>query len=102
MARTTYSGTLEINFEIEIDNSVIDRTQEEEWQSVFYKLSRKQAIGMISRNFLKGNDLDSLDGFCDMDNGNVKLVYNNGGWIGDIRIKKIKDGNIVWEEMEDE
>jgi hypothetical protein len=81
MTKKKYTGTIEIDFEVDIDDSVIDMTQEEEWQRVFYNRDRNwiaDKIIKIAVGYNSGNvNWNDVDGFYHLDAGLVNVKENH-------------------------
>ena len=74
MGKRTFRGMFEVEFEIELDDAVIDAVTPE-WKEVLYDLdSTEEIVEMVARNLLKGWSLSEMDGWCDQPNSNAKIL----------------------------
>lgn len=62
-----YTITLAVTVEMEIEPEVISRTQTEEWQNHFWRLTEREALEMLAWNVgVREIGLSRLDGWADL------------------------------------
>ncbi len=76
MAMKKFRGQLTVDFEIEVDDSVIERClNDAEWRQNFYQFNTPEEVaGNLAYNLVHNTScLSNLDGFADMDDDLLKL-----------------------------
>jgi hypothetical protein len=66
--------TVTLTFDVDIARELLDASQEEDWQSQFYRMPREEVAGMIGRWLQSDTAVNQLDGFADRDPGEARMV----------------------------
>ncbi len=91
-----FRGTVTVEIEIDIDESVFKRClEDEDWKSTFYTFADRNAVAAnLAYNFARNVDcLSNLDGFADMDDSMVKVI--SADWDSEceeVKPKKVHNG----------
>jgi Ser-tRNA(Ala) deacylase AlaX len=87
MSKKTFYVRWEVECEIEIDEEVLSRV-DDEWRSVFYSLHTNEDIANhIAYNlFFNQWPLSHLDGWADMKDNQAKIVFDD---VNDLEVREI-------------
>lgn len=75
MTKRIFMVKIEIEVELELDQSVIDAV-DDEWRGIFYSdlKTEEDIAGHIATNLVRGFSLSHLDGWADQSDSNAIIV----------------------------